>query len=64
MKTANLKCCYHWHRVESLRKKGNKLIARGVPLTSKRLLKVSHAITEHGLKALAWEERLYPVAFA
>ena len=64
MKTATLKCYYHWYRVQVLRKKGNRLIAQGEPLTSRRLLKVSHAITEHGLKAIAYEEQVYPIALS
>lgn len=34
MKTANLQYYYHWYRVETLRDKGNKLIAKGEPLSS------------------------------
>jgi len=48
---------WHWWFIMRGRKRGNRLIAAGTPLTSPKLLRLDKYITRHGLKALEAQKR-------
>lgn len=48
---------WHWWHIMRDRRCGNRLIDRGEPLTSKRLIRLSKRITRHGISALAFTQK-------
>ena len=53
---------WHWWFIMRGRKRGNRLIDAGTPLTSPELLRLSNNITEHGLKAMEAQKRYEDLA--
>lgn len=47
---------YHWWHIMRHRRKGNKLLEAGEPLTSKRLIALSGKINRHGARAFQLED--------
>lgn len=43
---------YHWFFIMRHRKKGNRMISRGEPLTSAKLINLSRRLNAHGFKAM------------
>ena len=48
---------YHWWFILRYRKRGEKLIGRGEPLTSRRMLRLNDRANFHGLRAKKCEKR-------
>ena len=47
---------YHWWFIMFYRKRGENLIGRGEPLTSKRILRLNDRVNFHGLRAKKYEK--------
>ena len=47
---------YHWWFILRYRKRGEKWIANGEPLDSKRLLRLNERLNFHGLRAKKYEK--------
>ena len=48
---------YHWRLILYYRKRGEKLLERGEPLGSTRLLRLNDRANYHGLNARKYEKR-------
>ena len=47
---------WHWAFILLYRKRGGKLIERGVPLCSEKLIRISKRINRHGTKAMQLQD--------
>ena len=53
---------WHWWFIMRGRKRGNRLIDAGTPLTSPKLLRLDKNITQHGNKALEAQKQYEDLA--
>ena len=62
MKRVALSIEWHWWFIMRGRKRGNRLIDAGTPLTSPKLLRLDKNITRHGNKALEAQKQYEDLA--
>lgn len=53
---------YHWSRILRYRKQANRLLEKGTPLNSERMLRLNHRLMRHGLAAMR-KQSYYEVHF-